>query len=184
MTAHPDSAKRPRRRAALGLAVAGLLGVLASVPITGCGGGERIAEATGITVTHSASTRTTPTRTAPAIETTAPSTTTTPSVSPPVTVTETAPAETVTTPEIQTETVIQTTPPNTTTSSSPTTGVNPAAAAAAAAAASQDDDSTQWGWIAFGILAVAVVIFGVGWWFRKRHATGNGDGGTPTAVSG
>jgi hypothetical protein len=49
--------------------------------------------------------------------------------------------------------------------------VSPAAAAAAAAAASNNEESssTQWGWIAFGILAAAVLVFGIVWWVRRRR---------------
>ena len=38
------------------------------------------------------------------------------------------------------------------------------------AAASQQQTSTQWGWIAFGILAAVVIVGGVVWWFRRRRA--------------
>jgi cobalamin biosynthesis Mg chelatase CobN len=92
---------------------------------------------------------------------------------------------TITRGETQTATIVQTTtvtpvPPATSTESS---GVNPAAAAAAAAAASNDEESsTDWGWVAFGILAGAVLIFGVVWWLRRRHAR-NGDGGDAPPVS-
>ena len=53
-----------------------------------------------------------------------------------------------------------------------TEGVNPAAAAAAAAASEDDDGltSTEWGWVAFALLAAAVVVGGIVWWLRKRSA--------------
>jgi len=51
--------------------------------------------------------------------------------------------------------------------------VSPAGAAVAGAAlASQNQETestTQWGWIAFGILAAAVLIGGIVWWIRRRH---------------
>ena len=36
-----------------------------------------------------------------------------------------------------------------------------------AAASSQQESETQWGWIAFGILAAAVVVFGIVWLVRR-----------------
>jgi cobalamin biosynthesis Mg chelatase CobN len=134
------------------LALLFVLGILA-----GCGsggGGERTAALTGVTApTHSASAPTLPERT----------------------VTETSPAETVTTQETRTAivgrttTAVQTQPVTVT---STTTGVSPAAAAAAGAAVAtqeQDSSSTQWGWIAFGILALGVIVFAIVWWIRRRH---------------
>jgi cobalamin biosynthesis Mg chelatase CobN len=80
---------------------------------------------------------------------------------------------------VQTETHTQTAivaapPPTTTTTPTTTSGVTPAGAAAAGAAvaaanAENTESDTQWGWIAFGILAAAVLIFGVVWWYRSRH---------------
>lgn len=133
------------------LALLFALGILA-----GCGGGsgDRTAALTGAsTPTRSESLPTLPERT----------------------VTETAPAGTVTTEETRTEIVARTstavqTQPVTVTAT--TTGVSPAAAAAAgAAAATQEEDSssTQWGWIAFGILALGVIVFAIVWWIRRRH---------------
>ena len=90
--------------------------------------------------------------------------------------TTTAPTET-TAPE---STTIETAPVTTTTVQLTTTttggGVSPggaavAGAAGAAAAASKNESSTQWGWIAFGILAAAVIVFGIVWLVRRpRHA--------------
>jgi hypothetical protein len=70
-----------------------------------------------------------------------------------------------------------------------TSGVNPAAAAAAgagAAAATQKDQgeglsSSEWGWICFGVLAAAVAIFGIVWWWRRRSGTGPPDQAVPSA---
>ena len=50
-------------------------------------------------------------------------------------------------------------------------GAGGAAVVGAAAAQSQQESSTQWGWIAFGILAAIVVVFGIVWLIRRpRHA--------------
>jgi hypothetical protein len=53
--------------------------------------------------------------------------------------------------------------------------VNPAAAAAAGAAAASNnaeaESTTDWGWIAFGILALAVLTGGIVWWIRRRRST-------------
>jgi cobalamin biosynthesis Mg chelatase CobN len=132
------------------LALLFALGILA-----GCGGGSggRTAALTGASApTRSASLPTLPERT----------------------VTETAPAGTVTTQETRTaivartSTAVQTQPVTATTT---TTGVSPAAAAAAGAAVAtqEDSSSTQWGWIAFGILALGVIVFAIVWWIRRRH---------------
>jgi cell division septation protein DedD len=139
-----------RRGAAAAIALFGV-GFLAA-----CGGGNGSA---GGTLT-SGGTRTTPTRSTPTV---------------------TAPTRsTATVTESQTTTVVAVTPPpaTTTTTGATTTsgGVSPAAAAAAAAAAASQDDessSTQWGWIAFGILAGAVLIGGIVWWWRRRSANAN-----------
>jgi hypothetical protein len=50
-----------------------------------------------------------------------------------------------------------------------TTTVNPTGAAVvgAAAASSQDDSGTDWGWVAFAVLAGLVVIFGIVWLVRR-----------------
>jgi membrane protein DedA with SNARE-associated domain len=42
--------------------------------------------------------------------------------------------------------------------------------AAAASTTADETSETQWGWIAFGILAAAVVIGGIVWWWRRRSA--------------
>jgi hypothetical protein len=36
--------------------------------------------------------------------------------------------------------------------------------------AADEDESTDWGWVAFAVLAVAVVAFGVVWWIRRRRS--------------
>ncbi len=69
-----------------------------------------------------------------------------------------------------TTTTIQLTVPEGTTTGA---GITPGGAAVvgAAAASTSDESSTQWGWIAFGILAAAVIIFGIVWYARRsRHA--------------
>ena len=50
-----------------------------------------------------------------------------------------------------------------------TTTVNPTGAAVvgAAAASSSDDSGTDWGWVAFAVLAGLVVIFGIVWLVRR-----------------
>jgi LPXTG-motif cell wall-anchored protein len=45
-----------------------------------------------------------------------------------------------------------------------------AAVGAAAATAQTDEDSTPWGWIAAGIIALALLLAGVISW-RRRHRT-------------
>jgi cobalamin biosynthesis Mg chelatase CobN len=97
---------------------------------------------------------------------------------------DTATAETTstetTTEETSTETTTAETPATTTIElttpgSTTVTSISPGGAVvvgAAAASQQQDDSDTQWGWIAFGILAAAVVIFGIVWFVRRpRHAT-------------
>ena len=173
-------------------AVAAMLGVLAAVAITGCGGSPS-AIGSGASVTRSTPTRTINIKTQPATSesnatptppaATTPPTQTTTSAPQPTTAPPTAQV-TITRGETQTATIVQTTtvtpaPPATSTESS---GVNPAAAAAAAAASNDEESSTDWGWVAFGILAGAVLIFGVVWWIRRRHAK-NGDGGDAPPVS-
>jgi cobalamin biosynthesis Mg chelatase CobN len=94
----------------------------------------------------------------------------------PVTITETSPTETVT----RTATVVQTTEieittpaPVTTEAATTTSSISPGAAAAAGAAAAtqnSESDQTDWGWVAFGILAALVLIGLAVWWWRSRHA--------------
>jgi hypothetical protein len=92
------------------------------------------------------------------------------------TVTAEAPTETVTVsdPEV-TSTVVETVTESTQTTIAVAITPGAAAAAGAAAASTQEEssssgDSTQWGWIAFGVLAAAVLIFTIVWLVRKRHA--------------
>jgi hypothetical protein len=166
---------------------AAVLGLLAAVALGSCGGSDGVAVGTGtitrslpsvpvvtesVTVTEpgaGATETVTVTETAPTVTETAP------------TVTETAPAET----EIETVTVTETAPAETTEAApavtvietvtvTTTEGVSPAAAAAAGAAAgSADEDgltSSEWGWVAFGVLAAAVAIGGIVMWLRRRSA--------------
>jgi cobalamin biosynthesis Mg chelatase CobN len=91
------------------------------------------------------------------------------------TVTETTPAQTVTTQETRTAIVARTSTAVQTqsvTTTAATTGVSAAAAAAAGAAVAtqEDSSSTQWGWLAFGILTLGVIVFAIVWWIRRRHA--------------
>jgi carbohydrate-binding DOMON domain-containing protein len=141
---------RGMRPTALSVALALLfvLGILA-----GCGGGgDQTAALTGISA---------PTRNGSLPERT---------------VTETTPAQTVTTQETRTAIVARTSTAVLTqsvTTTATTTGVSAAAAAAAGAAvATQEEDSssTQWGWVAFGILTLGVIVFAIVWWIRRRHA--------------
>jgi cobalamin biosynthesis Mg chelatase CobN len=62
-------------------------------------------------------------------------------------------------------TTIEVTTPGTTTATSISPGG--AAVVGAAAATKQDESETPWGWIAFGILAAAVVIFAIVWLVRR-----------------
>ena len=135
---------------------AGMIALFAVGFLAACGGGNGSAGGT----------RTTPTRSTPSV--------TTPTRSTPTVTASTRSTQTVT--ESQTTTVVAVTPPPATTtvsSATTTSGVSPAAAAAAAAAAAsqnEESSSTQWGWIAFGILAGAVLIGGIVWWWRRHSA--------------
>jgi hypothetical protein len=83
----------------------------------------------------------------------------------------------------QTATVAAPPPATTTIAATTTSGVSPAAAAAAGAAAAsnknEETSSTQWGWIAFGILAAAVLVTGLVWWLRKRGSAPSDGGSAP-----
>ncbi len=57
----------------------------------------------------------------------------------------------------------------TTTTTQAGLGPGGAAVVGAAAASSTDDSDTQWGWIAFGILAAAVIVFGIVWLVRRSR---------------
>jgi cobalamin biosynthesis Mg chelatase CobN len=175
-----------RLLAGAGYAVAGLLGIAVAVGTAGCGSGGGGALPTTRTSTLPGLTR--PATTSPPegeTQTTVTLATTSEApVVPPVTVTETFPAATETLPA-RTVTVTKTTTQPATTETLPattetlpaatitTTAVNPAAAAAAGAAVASsqpEESSTPWGWIAFAILAAAVVIGGLVWWLRSRSA--------------
>jgi hypothetical protein len=133
-------------------ATLGLLGLLASVLVVAQGG-----NAASFDAVTTALTNTVPTETASAgpITITAPTETLTETV-PGETIERVVPAETVTVSQTETTMVTET---------SAVAIVRPGAAAAAGAAAASkeeaDTSSTQWGWIAFGILAFACVVFGV-----------------------
>jgi hypothetical protein len=186
-----------RKRAASGstFALVWALGLLAAAGLASCGGNSE-ALGTG-TITRSLP-DVTAEREAATVTETVPATTET------VVVTETAPGEAQTT-SVVTETVTltetapavaETAPAATTSAAAPvtvtetvattvteTTGVSPAAAAAAAAAAESDEglSSTEWGWVAFGVLAAAVVLGGIVWGLRKRSAARRGDDASPPA---
>jgi hypothetical protein len=168
------------------LAGVALLGLFAAFALGSCGGdGEAIGTgALSVSLTGASL----PARTAPAVTETTTLTETAPAATETVTVTETvaAPAETVPAEtETETVTVTETVPAETTAPAvetvattvtvTTTEGVNPAAAAAAGAAAASEDGgltSTEWGWVAFAILAAAVGVGGIVWWVRKRSARG------------
>jgi hypothetical protein len=66
---------------------------------------------------------------------------------------------------------VATTPVTTTTEAS---GVGPGAAAAAGAAAANagqppESSGTDWGWVAFGILAFGLIVGGIAWWWKGRR---------------
>jgi hypothetical protein len=183
--------------AALKLGALGVLGFVAAFALSSCGGGSgsALGTRTGITRTlPTSSTRTTATRTAEATTTEAVTTVPTVTETGGVTVTETtptetrirtetAPAETVTV--VQTETAVAQPPPPPPPPPTTTAGVNPAAAAAAGAAVAQKNaeqpSSTDWGWIAFGILAATVLVGGIVWWLRSRSAKKRGGDAPPAA---
>lgn len=198
--AHTRQVMDRRNRAATSssLAIVGVLGILAAVGLSSCGGGGE-AIGTG-SITGSLPAVTAPVRsvsvaeTSPAATETVALTGTTPGAiqtepdeTETVTLTETTPAVT--------ETVTQTVPAATTSAVAPVTvtatltttvttteGVSPAAAAAAAAAASDSEEgltSTEWGWVAFGLLAAAVVVGGVVWLVRRRSAAKASERDTP-----
>jgi hypothetical protein len=172
------------------LAGVGLLGLLASVLITGCGGGSASGVQSILTATRAGSTviETVETETAPATSVAEPGrlpvtvtvSETIPAepvtvTTPPQIVTVTAPADTVTT-TTPAQTVTATTPAQTTTLVETTTVVNAAAAAAAGAAVASSQTegdegvtSEQWGWIAFGVLLLLVVLGGVVWIVQRRR---------------
>jgi len=153
---------RARRQWAL-LAVPTLM-VLGAF-LAGCsgGGGEASTVLTGTSTRSSTVTRTQATRPT--------------STLPERTVTETTPAETVTTQPPRTATIVPTattvhTQTQAVTLAQTTTVVNVTVASpetTAAAPADATPTSTQWGWIAFGILAAAVVVTGIVVWLRKRR---------------
>jgi hypothetical protein len=186
----PERGARRRRvehlRIAAQLAPAGILGVLLSVVLVACGGSgssTRTATLSAPTRSLAAVTETAPADTAPAgpVTVTTPAETITETL-PGETVEQVLPPETVTISETQTATVTETSaiaivpPPSTTETTS--TGVNPAAAAAAGAAAAAakneeaDTSSTDWGWIAFAILAGALVVGGIVWLVKRRSSKG------------
>jgi cobalamin biosynthesis Mg chelatase CobN len=152
----PGRRIKPRRIAAqLSVAaILGLLGLLASVLLFAHAGRAASFDAVA-TLTSPASADTGP------VTVTAPAETLTETL-PGETIQRIVPAETVTIAQTETTTVSET---------SAVAIVRPGAVAAAgAAAASQeesDTSSTQWGWIAFGILAFAGVVGGVVWWIRR-----------------
>jgi cobalamin biosynthesis Mg chelatase CobN len=138
-------------------AIVGVLGLLAAVLLVTHDGRAASFDAVSATLTSSVPTET-------ALEgpraITLPAETVTETV-PGETVERVLPAETVTVSQTETATVTET---------SAVAVVRPGAAVAGAAAASQeetDTSSTQWGWIAFGILALACVVFGVVWLIRR-----------------
>jgi cobalamin biosynthesis Mg chelatase CobN len=127
-----------------------LLALCAGV-LAGCGGGNRTAFTNGVTGTLPEVTREAPT--VPA------QTSASPEPAEPSTVTQT--------------TVVQAPPAQTSTATD--TGVSAAGAAAAGAAVAAttqteaSTDTTDWGWIAFAILAAVVLVGGLVWWLRGRH---------------
>ena len=99
------------------------------------------------------------------ITTTAESTTSEPPAAPDTTTAATEPSAPEITSIVTTTVELTTTP----------TGLTPGGAAVvgAAAATTDDESDTQWGWIAFGILAAAVLVFGIVWLVRRSRHTGS-----------
>jgi len=140
-------------------AILGLLGLLASVLLFAHAGRAASFDAVATL------TSTVPAETGP-VTVTAPAETLTETL-PGETIERILPAETVTVAQTETTTVTET---------SAIAVVRPGAVAAAGAAASSQEaaesSSTQWGWIAFGILAFAAVVVGVVWWIRRSKSHG------------
>jgi hypothetical protein len=137
-------------------ATLGLLGLLGSVVVVAHAGRAAGFHAVAATLTSAV-----PAETGP-VTVTAPAETLTETL-PGETIERIVPPETVTVAQTETTTVTET---------SAIAVVRPGAAAAAGAAAAQSTEqpetsSTQWGWIAFGILAFAVVVGGVVWLIRR-----------------
>jgi hypothetical protein len=161
------------------LALLAALGLLTGVLVTGCGSGDRTAGplTTALTGTHSISLLE---RTETAEEAAEPVTGTETQLA------ETEPAASETTPAlvtvVETQTIVEAGPPAAAATSATTTaGLNPVAVAGTAAvvASTTEEESggTDWGWVAFGVLAAAVLVFGaVGLWHRRRG------GGTPASA--
>jgi cobalamin biosynthesis Mg chelatase CobN len=84
---------------------------------------------------------------------------------------ETSTAETTTaeTTTAETTTTIELTAGQTTTVNR--IGAGAVAVIGEAAASSQQESETQWGWIAFGILAAGVIVFGIVWLVRRPERT-------------
>jgi hypothetical protein len=185
------SCMTPRRLLAVaGYVVAGSLGIPVALATAGCGSGggglSTVRTATIPSLSRPATTSPPEGETKTTIEL--------PAV-PPATVTETLPAVTETLPtrvvtvtETETLPVVTETLPATTqtlpAATVTTTTANPAAAAAAGAAvaSSQGEESngTPWGWIAFAILATAVVAGALVWWWRNRAERKRQEAASPT----
>jgi hypothetical protein len=52
------------------------------------------------------------------------------------------------------------------------------------ATSQEPGEETPWGWIAFGILAAAVIIFGIVWWLHRRNSGNGGDDTAPPLDTG
>jgi cytoskeletal protein RodZ len=83
-------------------------------------------------------------------------------------VTVTAPASPVTVTATQTVTNQVTTTAATVVVGTTTTTASPAATVASKNSETGSTDSTQWGWIVFAILALAVIVGGLVYWLRGR----------------
>lgn len=150
---------------AAALVVTAVLGLLSALGVSGCGGGEgsaalstRLAE-TRLLLTLTIGSTTAERTTTPARPTTPTVTRTTPS---PPTVTTTVATTTLPAAPPQTTVVVQPAPVTTVVTTT----------AAVAVTTTETAESTQWGWIAFAILATAVIVAGIAWWLRGRHGRG------------
>jgi cytoskeletal protein RodZ len=150
---------RPRGTAAL--AVVLLLMLFALGLLAGTGSARLRTSVQSGTTTADSTTAETSTADSTTAETSTAETTTAETTTAETTTAETTTAEATTTIEL---TAGQTTTVN-------RIGAGAVAVIGEAAASSQQESETQWGWIAFGILAAGVIVFGIVWLVRRPKRT-------------